>query len=111
MPIEFPSRRGHTMRLLAVFAACLVCLTIQAAEFEAADLKSGPQPGDLIPDPFHFLNINGAYAGDPHCLVCEYGLKPVAAVFARTLPESGKPIASLLQKLDETVGKHRASEF
>jgi hypothetical protein len=95
--------------------AILFSISISAAcglAVEAADnIKSGPQPGESIPGAFHFLNINGMYAGDPHCLVCEYGLKPVAAVFARSLPETNKPLAALLQKLDETVAKNQASEF
>ena len=100
------------MRLtLATLLGFLLVVTSLPA-FQAGDkLKSGPQAGEPIPGPFHFLNINGAYSGDPHCLVCEYGLRPVAAVFARSLPETGKPLANLLQKLDETIGKNQASEF
>jgi hypothetical protein len=70
-------------------------------------LKSGPQPGESIPGPFHFLNINGGHAGNPHCLVCEYGLKPTVVVFAREGSEGNKALAILLQKLDEAVGKHK----
>ena len=101
------------MRLtLATLLGFLLVVTSRLPAFQAGDkLKSGPQAGEPIPGPFHFLNINGAYSGDPHCLVCEYGLRPVAAVFARSLPETGKPLANLLQKLDETIGKNQASEF
>ncbi|HEV3445793.1 MAG TPA: hypothetical protein VG099_14215 [Gemmataceae bacterium] len=101
------------MRLTyALLFGVVLFAAARSSAFQAGDkLKSGPQAGESIPGPFHFVNINGAYAGDPHCLVCEYGLKPVAAVFARTLPESGKPLADLLQKLDETIGKNQASEF
>src|SRR5207244_4131956 len=99
-------------RTLVTLVGFLVLVSPRSEAFQAGDkLKSGPQAGESIPGPFHLLNINGTYAGDPHCLVCEYGLKPVAAVFARSIPETGKPLANLLQKLDETVGKNQASEF
>ena len=37
----------------------------------AADnaLKSGPQPGNNIPGPFHPLNLTGAKAGEKNSLV------------------------------------------
>jgi hypothetical protein len=99
-------------RTFAIVFGFLILVTARSSAFQAGEqIKSGPQAGEPIPGPFHFLNINGAYAGDPHCLVCEYGNKPVGAVFARSLPETGKPLATLLQKLDETVGKNQASEF
>ncbi len=98
-------------RSFAFVVGVLVLVSTRSGAFQTDKLKSGPQAGESVPGPFHFLNINGAYAGDPHCLVCEYGLKPVAAVFARSVPETGKPLANLLQKLDETVGKNQASEF
>jgi hypothetical protein len=71
-------------------------------------LQSGPQPGQIIPGPFHFFNATGAHAGKPHCLVCEYGLRPVVMVFAREIPDAGssQPLISLLQKLDEAVGRY-----
>jgi hypothetical protein len=34
----------------------------------AADLKSGPQPGDSIAA-FHPLNVTGQFAGEKQCLV------------------------------------------
>jgi hypothetical protein len=99
-------------RSLAIMLGLFLVVTARSTAYQADDkLKSGPQVGESIPAPFHYLNINGAYAGDPHCLVCEYGLRPVAAVFARSVPETGKPLHNLLLKLDETVGKNQASEF
>jgi len=58
-----------------------------------------------LPGPFHPFNINGDHANHPHCLVCDYGLKPVAMVFVRDASEIGKPVVNLLQKLDEAVDK------
>src|SRR6266446_81903 len=77
-----------------------VVWTASFAAFQAEDkLQSGPRPGEFLPGPFHFLNVNGIHAGSPHCLVCEYGLKPVAAVFVRELPtdeEKSKALMNLL---------------
>jgi hypothetical protein len=67
------------------------------------ELKSGPQPGETLPGPFHPYNLNGPFATHPHCLVCEYGLRPVVMVFAR----DAKKVTGLLQKLDEVVGRRQ----
>src|SRR5262249_32505563 len=67
-------------------------------------VKSGPQVGDMIPGPFHVINVNGEHAGNPHCLVCEYGLDPVMAIFARQRSEALK---SLLEKADAVLERQR----
>jgi hypothetical protein len=36
----------------------------------AAEVKSGPQPGEKIPGPFTPLNVTGEGAGQKKCLVC-----------------------------------------
>ena len=92
--------------LTTVFTA-LAVLTV-ATQLNGADdqLKSGPASGEVIGGPFHYRNVNGAHADSPHCLVCEYGLEPVVAVFSRTLPDTGKPISKLMEKLDEATVKY-----
>src|SRR5207302_2570092 len=107
-----PSGEMAMRRILAI-VLCLVFIPIaQSVALDASDsLKSGPQVGEMIPGPFHFLNINGTFAGDPHCLVCEYGLRPVVAVFARPVPEEQDPLATLLRKVDETVANRQAAEL
>jgi hypothetical protein len=101
------------MRRILAIVLCLVFIPVaQSVALDASDsLKSGPQVGEMIPGPFHFLNVNGTFAGDPHCLVCEYGLRPVVAVFARTVPEEKEPLATLLRKVDETVANRQAAEL
>jgi hypothetical protein len=94
-------------RRRTVLFALVLLLTAASVPYAADTPKSGPQPGDSIPGPFHPVNANGAYAGDPHCLVCEYGLRPVVAVFVREAGEVSKPLTTLLQKLDEAAAKHR----
>jgi hypothetical protein len=90
----------------------IVVLTLARETLSAADeLKSGPQPGESIPGPFHYLNINGAHAGNPHCLVCEFGLRPAVLIFIREVPADKSPLPDLFQKLDETIDRHRNSEL
>jgi hypothetical protein len=101
------------MRRILAIVLCVASIPVaQSVALDASDsLKSGPQVGEMIPGPFHFLNINGTFAGDPHCLVCEYGLRPVVAVFARSVPEEKDPLATLLRKIDETVANRQAAEL
>jgi hypothetical protein len=74
----------------------------------ADDLKAGLQSGDEIPGPFQVLNVTGAKdrAGRFTCPVCEHGQGPVVLVFAREIPEAGKPLGALLQKIEEIVESH-----
>jgi len=74
-------------------------------------MKSGPQAGEMIPGPFHYLNINGAHAGNPHCLVCEFGLRPAVLIFVRETASDKSPLAGLLQKLDATVDRNKNAEL
>jgi hypothetical protein len=73
----------------------------------AEEIKSGPQPGQVLPGPMQSWNVTGEHAGSLHCLVCEYGLQPVVLVVAREPPERGGSLANLLKKLDEAVERHR----
>ena len=77
----------------------------------AEPLKSGLQPGESIPGPFHYLNINGPHAGKPHCLVCEFGLRPAVLVFVRDVPADKLPLMDLLQKLDEAASHYKNAEL
>ena len=70
--------------------------------------KSGPQPGDSLPGVFEPINVNGAYAGQRHCLVCENGLNPVVMIFARDVSD---PLLQLIGKLDAATAKNRACEM
>jgi hypothetical protein len=67
--------------------------------------KSGPQPGELLPGPFHVYNVTGDRAGKNHCLVCRNGLNPAVALFVRP-GAAEEVVADLLQKLDAAVAKH-----
>src|SRR5260221_5065473 len=94
-------------RCSLAFSVVVASLSCSMACFAAEAIKSGPQPGETLAGPFHCLNINGEHARNLHCLVCEYGLKPTVVVFARDSATGNKAFASLLQKLDEAVGRHK----
>jgi hypothetical protein len=87
-----------------VVCACVFSSFVTAAE----PFRSGLQPGEQITTVFEPLNLNGAHAEEPHCLVCENGLCPVAMVLARDVSE---PLLSLLSRLDAACQKHAALEL
>lgn len=81
-----------------------------------------PQKGSFIPGPFHVLNLTGESRGRYHCLVCENGLNPVAAVFVRPAVSEnkddplgewlknmdvGKPLPTLMKKLDTVANQNQ----
>ncbi|QJW97312.1 hypothetical protein [Frigoriglobus tundricola] len=75
----------------------------------AADLKSGPPPGDKVPGAFHPYNVTGEDAGKAACLYCKGGDDPVAVVFART---GDDPMThKLLKALDAETVKHAKADM
>jgi hypothetical protein len=94
-----------------VFAVVVVMRVCHGVSWAAEELKSGPQPGESIPGPFHYFNVNGPHATHPHCLVCEFGLRPVVLVFWRENPAEKPQLMDLLQKLDEAVGRYKNAEL
>ncbi len=84
----------------AVLLAC-------AGVVRAAELKSGLQPGDLVPA-FDVEKCGGAVndgkeVGANFCYRCMLGNKPVVMVFART-PD--KQLASLVKELEKQITKN-----
>jgi len=75
-----------------------------AALLGAEPLKSGLQPGEKITAIFEPLNVTGEFAGQPHCLVCENSVNPVAMVFAR---DATGPLLKLVAQLDKATARHK----
>jgi hypothetical protein len=99
-------------RCLPIAFAFLLLGVAWGGAFQGADtLKSGPQPGQELPGPFHPLNVTGLHAGNPHCLVCEYGVDPVVAIFARDIPGAESPLGKLLQRVDKAVDERQAGHL
>lgn len=57
------------MKRSIVAGASLAAALLACSAFAAETLKSGPQPGDNVPGPFHVLNINGDAAGKKNCQI------------------------------------------
>jgi hypothetical protein len=91
-------------RLLSLAAVAVVSV----ASF-GAEIKSGPQPGDKFPGPFHPLNVTGESKGEKACLVCKAGGAPVAMVFARCA--DCEMTAKLVKKLDEITAKNTSVDM
>jgi hypothetical protein len=91
------------MKLVATLASLMLLATLVIA----SDLSSGPKVGSQM-TPFHPVNIlnadDGKCNGKEHCLVCQYGNKPVAMVFARGACDCPATL-SLIKNLDAMVAK------
>lgn len=87
----------------------LACVAVFAAASLGAEIKSGPQPGDKFPGPFHPLNVTGDSKGEKACLVCKAGGAPVAMVFARCA--DCEMTKKLVKKLDEVTSKNTAIDM
>ena len=55
-------------RRIAVGTSVALVLLVGSV-IAAETLKSGPQPGDMVPGPFHPLNVTGDNAGQKACQV------------------------------------------
>src|SRR5262249_18914308 len=71
-------------------------------------IKSGPQPGQTVPGPFHPLNVTGESAGEKACLYCKNGTNPVAMIFARQV---GDNLTSLIKKIDQCTEKNKDAKM
>ena len=94
-----------------------VCLAVASVAFAsgssswvaaAEPLRSGLEAGQSVTTVFEPINLNGPHAEEPHCLVCENGLCPVAMVLAR---DASEPLWKLLARLDAACQKHSAEEL
>jgi hypothetical protein len=99
-------RRGE---LAMKFVACFVLAVLLpwSAVANAADMKSGPQPGDKL-DAFNVTKLAGAgndnvQVNDKLCYRCLYGDRPVVMVFTRQLD---RELADLITALDKEVGEN-----
>jgi len=99
------------MRKAYLCGAALLALALLIGGSAAggnAPIKSGPQVGELLPGPFHPLNVTGESAGEKHCLYCQHGPAPVAMVFARTPSDQ---LTALIKKIDAATAQHAKAEM
>jgi hypothetical protein len=95
------------MRTCAVTVLAILLVAAAPQEKPAAQ-KGSLKPGDELPDPFQPYNLNGKFKGRFHCLICQHGLNPVAAVFVRGT-DNLEGVGSLLQALEAAV-KNKKNE-
>src|SRR5688572_30643953 len=73
----------------------------------AAAVKSGLGAGEA-PAAFNVKDITGPNKGKSLCYRCQYGARPVAAVFTREItPE----VTALVSELDATVGNNQGKKM
>jgi hypothetical protein len=98
-------------RLPLVGLILLLCVSAQVSA-DDAKLVSGPQPGQVLPGPFHPFNVTGPknIRDRFHCLVCDYGNDPVALVFIHGT-EFSPGVVKLLQGLNAAVVKNERARL
>lgn len=69
----------------------------------AANVKSGLEPGES-PAAFNVKDITGPNKGTSLCYRCQYGARPVTAIFTREITDEVK---SLVSEIDAQVGKNK----
>ena len=72
----------------------------------AADVKSGLEKG-TSPGAFQVKDVTGPSKGTSLCYRCQFGGRPVTAVFTRTLSDD---LASLVKEVDSIVTKNEGKQ-
>lgn len=70
---------------------------------EKSEVKSGLEAGES-PNAFNVRDITGPSKGKTLCYRCQYGAKPVAAVFTREINDE---VAALVKEIDAKVGENK----
>src|SRR5205085_10060535 len=96
---------GMRLGLLGMIAL-IVSSGLVAAQPAA---PSSGQEGQFLPGPFRVYAVTGSRAQFMHDFFVENDLNPAVAVIALQTPTNQQdPLAGLLQKMNETVAKHKA---
>lgn len=88
----------------------LVCGALAALSFSVAfaeELKSGLAVGDS-PGAFNVNDVTGPSKGTSLCYRCQYGNRPVVAVFARDVNDD---LAKVIKDVDALVEKNKAKDM
>jgi len=111
---ETGSMRANPLALLTLITGMLLAVTGgQGADEDAP--PSFPKAGAFLPGPFHVINLNGQHKNRYHCLVCQNGTLPVAAVLARMNKENDdaskflepeQPLTKLLLGIERVLAKN-----
>ena len=85
------------------FIAPAFALLATAGLVIAGEVKSGLEAGEA-PPAFNVKDVTGPSKGKSLCYRCQYGAKPVAAVFTR---EINAEVAALVKEIDASVGANK----
>ena len=102
------------MRMPRSSVLLIACLLFCGSAVVAGEggLKSGPQVGKGLPDPFNPVNVTNAglpdRAGTRNDYTEQYGRDPVVLIFARELSD---PLTTLTRKLDAEVVKNKSARL
>lgn len=92
-------------KLVAAFAVAVFAF---AGVVLAADsVKSGLPVGQSVPA-FNVTDCTGPNEGKTLCYRCQYGNRPVVAVFTRRLSDD---LSGLVKELDSAVGSHKDKDL
>lgn len=84
------------------FVACVAAVLLCGSAVIAAELKSGLEVGEGV-NPFYVQDVTGPSAGkDPLCYRCQYGKRPVVAIFTRKVDDK---LAALVKEVDAKIAK------
>lgn len=92
-------------RFAGIAGLCVLALTGIAVA--ADELKSGLPIGEKVPA-FNVRDITGPSKGKTLCYRCQYGARPVVAVFTREMNDTVK---DLVTKIDAKVGENKDAKM
>jgi len=88
---------------MKMFVACIAAALLCSSAAVAAELKSGLEVG-AAPNPFYVHDVTGPAAGkEDLCYRCQYGKRPVVAIFTRKLDDK---VAALVKEVESKVAKN-----
>jgi hypothetical protein len=94
---------------------CLLATLLGVTPLSSQEEEKKParlQVGSVLSGSFDCFNLNGKFKDRQHCLVTDFGLRPVVMVFAREAPEEKEgAVGKLLSSLDEAVEKYADQEL
>ena len=90
-------------RFIVPAFAFLAVAGLAIADENKSQVKSGLEAGES-PAAFNVKDITGPSKGKSLCYRCQYGAKPVTAVFTREITEE---VANLVKQIDDSVGANK----
>lgn len=90
----------------SIQSATILVNKFRVVRRDATHVKSGPDHGDY-PSAFNVIDVTGPSSGEKLCYRCQYGARPVVALFVREWDES---VLELVGSLDKYIAEEGAEE-